>query len=323
MKKRLSTILWIFILTLSAKSFVWGQTVDRIVAIVNNEPIMQSEVEDVLAPIYMSMKEELQGEALMNRFEQTRLRILNQLIEDQLIFQEAEKLGVKVEENEIDEMMADFKKQFKSDKEMNEALSFRGLTLNRLKKSYQKQIAIKKMHAYEVRSKIMVSPQEVQAYYDAHKEDFSEKGHWLLSSITIRKKEEAIEKGTKSEAEREKIEMVLGELKAGKDFSELAKKYSEDVHAKEGGEMGAVKMSQLVPEVEEAISKLEKGQFSSIIETDRSFHIFRLDGKVLTQYKEINAVRDDILNLLYRKEAEEKYKTWIEELKQKAYISIK
>lgn len=323
MKRKYYTILWVIILTLCAKPMVWSQTADRIAAIVNNEPIMQSEVEDVLAPIYMNMKEELQGEALMNRFEQTRLRILNQLIEDQLIFQEAEKLGVKVEDSEIDEMMVDFKKQFKSDEEMSEALSFRGLTLNRLKISYRKQIAIKKMHAYEVRSKIMVSPQEVQAYYDAHKEDFSEKGHWLLSSITIRKKEEAIEKGTKSEAERDKIEWVLGEIKAGKEFSEMAKQYSEDIHAKEGGEMGAVKMSQLVPEVEEVISKLEKGQLSGIIETERSFHLFRLDGKVPTQYKEINAVRDDILNLLYRKEAEEKYKTWIEELKQKAYISIK
>ena len=322
-KKRPNAFAFFFAMMISQAPFVHGATVDRIVAVVNNEPIMQSEVEDMLAPIYMNMKEEFKGDELMNRFEQARLRILNQLIEDQLIFQEAEKLGVKVEEHEIDEMMLDFKKQFKSDEEMNEALKFRGLTLNRLRKSYSKQIAIKKMHGYEVRSKIMVSPQEIQAYYDAHKEGFSEKGQWLLSSITIRKKDEAIQKGTKSEDERKKIEWILNELKSGKDFSDMAKQYSQDIHAKEGGELGAVKMSELAPEVEEVIGKLEPGQLTGIVETESSFHIFRLDGKVPTKYKELNEVRDDILNLLYRKEAEEKYKTWIEELKQKAFISIK
>ena len=75
--------------------------------------------------------------------------------------------------------------------------------------------------------------------------------------------------------------------------------------------------------VVKAISKLENGQVTDVIETERSFHIFRLDGKVPTKYKELSEVRNEILNTLYRKEAEEKYKVWIEQLKQKAYISIK
>lgn len=301
----------------------YAATVDRIAAVVNNEPIMESEVEDVLGPIYMNLKQEFSGEALMGQLEKTRIKILNQLIEDQLIFQEAEQRKVKVEDQEIDEMMGDFKKQFKSEEEMQEALSFRGLTLERLRKSYSKQIAIRKMHAYEVRSKVIVSPQQVESYYEAHKDEFSEKGHWLLSVITVRKKSEDVEKGTKSEAERAKIESVLKEFTSGKDFAELARKYSEDVHAKEGGQMGAVKMSEFTEAVEQAISKLEIGQTTGIIETDRGFHIFRLDGKVPSKFRELNDVRDEILNKLYRKEAEEKYKSWVEELKQKAYISIK
>ena len=115
----------------------------------------------------------------------------------------------------------------------------------------------------------------------------------------------------------------MKELGSGKDFAELARKYSEDVHAKEGGEMGAVKMSEFSEAIEQAISKLEIGQTTEIIETDRGFHVFRLDGKVPSKYKELNEVRDEILNMLYRKEAGEKYKSWIEQLKQKAYISIK
>ncbi len=313
----------ILFLCLCFSSVAHAATADRIAAVVNNEPIMQSDMEDILAPVYMNLKQEYSGQALMAEIEKVRIKILNQLIEDQLIFQEAQKRSVKVEEQEIDDMMVDFKAQFKSEEEMNEALTYRGLTLESLRKSYSKQIAIRKMHAYEVRSKVMVSPQQVQAYYEAHKEDFAEKGHWLLSVITVRKRPEDIEKGTKSEAERAKIESVLKELSAGKDFKELAQKYSEDVHAKEGGEMGAVKMSEFSEAVEKAISTLETGQTTGIVETDRGFHIFRLDGKVPSKNKELNDVRDDILNMLYRKEAEEKYKSWVEQLKQKAYISIK
>ncbi len=313
----------ILFLCLCFSSVAHAATADRIAAVVNNEPIMQSDMDDILAPVYMNLKQEFSGQALMAEIEKVRIKILNQLIEDQLIFQEAEKRGVKVEEQEIDDMMTDFKAQFKSEEEMNEALTYRGLTLESLRKSYSKQIAIRKMHSYEVRSKVMVSPQQVQAYYEAHKEDFAEKGHWLLSVITVRKRPEDIEKGTKSEAERAKIESVLKELTEGKDFKELAKKYSEDVHAKEGGEMGAVKMTEFSEAVEKAISTLEIGQTTGIVETDRGFHIFRLDGKVPSKNKELNDVRDDILNMLYRKEAEEKYKSWIEQLKQKAYISIK
>ncbi|MBI4430723.1 MAG: peptidyl-prolyl cis-trans isomerase [Candidatus Omnitrophica bacterium] len=312
-----------FMVCLCSAERVSAAMADRIVAVVNNEPIMQSEVEDVLAPIYFDLKEEYSGQDLMRHVEETRIKVLNQMIEDQLIYQEAEKLGVKVEEHEIDEMVDDFKQQFANEEEMSEALTLRGLTIARLRISYRKQIAIRKMHAYEVRSKIMISPQKIQAYYEAHKEEFGEKGHWLLSSITIRKKEQDILRGTKSEVEREKIEGILMALRSGKDFSDLARQHSEDLHASKGGEMGAIKMTELMPEIEEAISKLEKGQISDVIETGRSFHIFRLDDKMPGQYKELNDVRDEILNMLYRKEAEERYKAWMEELKHKAYISIK
>lgn len=296
---------------------------DKIVAVVNEEPVTQSEVDDILAALYFTLQKDYAGDELMERLEEARVKAVSQIIEDLLIYQEAEKKGVKITDEEIDELANRFKQQFASPAEMEEALAARGLTLKRLRQSYRKQIAIQKLHAYEVRSKIVISPSDVEAYYESHKDKFTEKGHWLLSCITLRKRPEDVEKGLASEEKKKLIEDLLKRIRAGEDFRELARRHSEDSYANAGGEMHAVMYGSLLPEVEAVISRLHVGEISDVIETESSYHIFRLDGVVKSKVMPLNEVRDAITDELYRGEMDKRYRHWMEELKKNSYISIK
>lgn len=316
-------ILTLFFLSLALPAKAEKQLLDRVVAVVNDDAITQSELDIVLRPLYEEMKNEFQGQELMKALADIRLKLLNQLIEDRLVFQEADKKGVQIDEAHIDERLKEFTSRFKTEQEMDEVLKAQGLALKNIRERVRRQTIVQALHDSEIRSKIVVSPLEMEAYYNEHPEEFTEEDKIKVRSMTIKKSDEARSKGLKDEEAWRKIQELRENIVSGADFSALAKQHSQDMQAADGGEGDWIERGEMIPAIDEIIFKLKVGETSEIIETSMGYHFFRVEEQQAGRKPTYDEVREGIYGYLFKKKSDKRFQEWMEELKSKAYISIR
>lgn len=320
---------WKFFLTgtllLSFVAPAWAQRqlVDRVVAVVNNEAITQSELELYLRPLYETFKQQYEGPELARQLADARLKLLKQMIEDRLVFQEAEAQKLTVDEAEIDPMVSEFKGRFASETEMEEAMAREGFNLTKLRERYRRQILIRKLQDMQVRSRIVVSPLEIEDYYKNHSSELAEEDQVKVQSITLRKGEEAAEKGLTDELAKARIGAVEKRIRAGESFEALARELSEDEHASQGGLAGWLKRGEMLPAIDEVLFKFQAGEISPVLETSRGYHLFKVLEKKVSRTPSLEETREGIRTLIFRQKAQKRFEEWMEELKRRAYISIR
>lgn len=299
------------------------QLLDQVIAVVNEEAITQSELDSILRPIYEDYKQRYSGEKLFHELNDARTKLLNQLIEDRLVYQEAKEKKVEVDALKIDEQIETFQKKFPTPQAMEKALNDQGVTLHGLRERLEKQEMVKALHDQEVRAKVIVSPSEIEKYFEEHPERFTAKDRLRVRSITIKKSDEAREKGLKDEAASEKIHALEKNIQAGGDFAALAKENSQDVNAKEGGLGDWVERGAMIEAIDQVIFKLKPGETSQVLETAMGYHLFRCEEIQAGSKRGLEEVRDEIYSLIYRDKSEARFNEWLTELKAKAYISVR
>jgi len=142
-----------------------------------------------------------------------------------------------------------------------------------------------------------VTDQDLQAYYDQHREEYRVPEQVKVAHILIKTPLPAPggKEDEKAVADaRAKAEGVLKEVKAGGDFAKLAEKYSEDTTAKNGGELGWIGRGRTVPEFEKAAFSMEKGQTSDLVKSSYGFHIIRVEDKQQAHLKTLAEVKSEI-----------------------------
>jgi len=299
------------------------QLADRVAAVVNNEVITQSEFDTVFRPLYEQIRQNYRGPDLQSEIENARLKLLNQMIEDRLVYQEAQKLGVTVSDSEIQEELTMFKTQFPDEAQFDREMEKSGIKLSELEKRIRERLAITKLHRSFIHGRVAVSPAEIEQYYKDHPDEFTQKERIKAWCISLRKGDEAIKNGTMDEAVKRKAGALVAELKQGADFEVLAKKNSQDGNASEGGFLGFVERGSMVGGVDQVLFSLKEGQLSDVLETEKAYHIFKVGEKRPAARKTFEEARDEISDKLFRKKAHERFMTWMEELKKKSYISIR
>ncbi len=320
-KKFIPIILLLIVTFVMPIGFAYSETVDRIVAVVNDEPITQSELDALLVPIYSQYRSAYSGEEFIAKVNEARTNLLNQLIEDRLIAHEAKRLDVKVAEEEVEAQINEVKRKFPSEEEFNLFLENQGVTLDKLYKRYEEQIAIRKLHQYEVRQKIVVSPLDIETYYNENIEDFTEKEKLKVKTIMIKKSEKEEDEGV--DEAKIKIEKIINEIRQGASFSDLAKQYSEGMNAEEGGDLGFIEREEMIPEFDKVLFDLSVGELSPILETDVGYHVFLIEAKQEKKVRPLSEIKDEIYNIIFKIKSKERFEKWTQELKQNAYISIK
>lgn len=321
MKKSIFLIGFILITLFIVIDYAIAETVDKIVAVVNDEPVTQSELDHLLVPIYEQYQNAYSGQEFIVKMNEARTNLLNQLIEDRLIAQEAARLGVTVGEEEVDARVEEVRSKFATDAEFKTFLEEQRISLLKLRARYKEQIAIRKLHQYEIRQKVIVSPKDVEDYYTQHLSEFTEKEKIKVRTIMVRKNE-PLEDGSDPVA-REKIESLVKDLKDGADFSETAKQFSDETHAAEGGELGSIQRGELIKTFDSVLFDLSVGALSPILETEIGYHLFFIDAKQEKKVKPLAELKSEIESALFRLKSKERFTQWITDLKEDAYISIK
>lgn len=170
------------------------------------------------------------------------------------------------------------------------------------------QILVQTLIEREILDKVKVSDEEIAEYYEENKNDFIEKEQVHIGNILVETEEEAQD--------------ILEQLKAGGDFSEIAKEKSIGPSAAQGGDLGYLTKGTIVSEIEDVVFALEVGKISDVIQTEFGFHILKLLDKKPEIIKSIEEVKEDIIQILLPIKQKEAFENLLEELKSKTEIEI-
>ena len=316
MKRISAVILLAGALFCSARS-AQAEVVERILAVVNDEIVTEQDLEIVMAPVVAQYRTTFAGVEYDEKVKEAHQEFLNKVIDDKLIISEAKRRLVIVKDEEVDEMMADVRNKFPSREAFLKTIEDQGLTEKKLWNRFRDQIMTQKFVNYEVKSKVSVSPGEVNEYYKAHEADFKQGDQARLQHILIRSSNR-----TEEEAKALADDLVT-QLNAGKSFEELAKAHSEGSEASEGGEMGWVEKGQLMGEIDEKVFALQAGQLAGPVQSSLGYHIFKLVERKEVSVKPLADVRSVIQDILFKQKLKVRLDGWMQTLKKNAYISIR
>lgn len=208
---------------------------------------------------------------------QAKVAILERLVEGELLYQESKKQGVRIDTKAIDGRLAEIKKRFSNDEEYKKTLSQMGITEAEVRDQIDKGLAINQLIKTKVIDKITISEKESKAFYDSHPELFKQNEQVKARHILIKVAPDADEKA-KAEA-RKKIEDVQKKVKAGEDFAELARKFSEGPSGKNGGDLGYFGRGKMVKSFEAVAFSMKPGEVSDVVETRFGYHLIKVEDK--------------------------------------------
>jgi parvulin-like peptidyl-prolyl isomerase len=295
-----------------------GAVVDRIVAVVNNEIITLSELNHEAEPFIERVEQSYKGTEKGRVIEETRKNVLNRMIDGILVKQEAKRLNIVVKDADVTNMLNEMLKSRKMTMEQfKEMLAKDGLSLESYMEEAKDHLVRGRLANREIRSKIMVTDQEIGEYYKQHREDYEGREQVKLRQIVILCPATApVEKKRECRAE---IDSIMASLKAGEKFEVLAAKYSPQL----GGEMGFVEKGAMLQPVEDVAFKLKVGEISDIVESPAGYHIIQLLDRRGAGIKSLQSVREEILNKLTLEKSEKKFEEWMTDLRKKSHIEIR
>lgn len=172
----------------------------------------------------------------------------------------------------------------------------------------RRKILVAKLIEEEVESKVRLTPEDAQKYYEDHKDEFTTPFRIRASHILLRSKEEA--------------NLVSARLRLGEDFGEVAKEVSLDPTAQKGGDLGYFEKGHLIPEIEEAAFALDEGEISEIIETSFGFHLIKVTAVIEPRPKDFASVKGEIEDQLRVEEKSRLFSELTDRLKERADISV-
>ena len=284
---------------------------DRLVAVVNEELITASEVEAARQASDVDLLSDVLPGGLRPAGPPAVADMIEALIDQHLLLQEARALGLSATEQEAASAFAAVAEQ----RRLPPSPSPSAEVLHRL----QDQLTIAKLVNREVRSKILISSGDIDAYYREHPDLFTQPPRVRISQIFLKAPEGAADLS----ARRTQAETLRAALAGGADFGELARANSNGGEAAKGGDLGYFHRGDLLPALDHEIEALAEGQISPVIQTPLGFHIIKISEKQVGRLKPLEDVKTDIEEMVYREQADAFYRKWLRQLRHRAHIDIK
>jgi len=232
--------------------------------------------------------------------------ILDQLINYELLYQQAQKEKVKIHSDEINLEIDKIKDNFSTPEEFNEALKANNITLTQLKEDIRRQLMINSI-LEETKNQISITDDELLEYYNKNKESLHEPEQVHARHILVKTEEEA--------------NNILLQLKEGiTDFAEMAKEKSIGPSASSGGDLGFFARGQMVKEFEDAAFSLEPGETSGVVQTQFGYHIIKCEERKEEYSPTFEEAKEKINNTLRQQRENEAISALNLKLKEEAVI---
>ena len=299
-----------------------AEVVDRIVAVVNDDIITLSELNRSFKPYEEKIRKLGYSTDKEHKMVfKVREDMLNRLIDQKLKDQEIERLKIKIDERETDQTIERIKEEnFYTDEDLRYTLANEGLTMEEYRERIKEQILRTKLINLKVRSKIVITKEDITSYYNNHPDKYGGKKKYHLYNIIIKVPLFADE--TEKDKIKARMDEILTELKAGESFENMASAYSESSLGAEGGDLGLFRLDELSPQLRNAIKEMKVGEFTPVLDTDQGFQIFFVKEIVKTSGKPLEEVSPEIEKILFNEIVEKKFQSWLEELRNQSAIKI-
>lgn len=206
-----------------------------------------------------------------------RKEVLDRLIDEELLYQEAKNLKMLVDKSMVDAEIEKSRSQFPSPEAFTEALAQNKLTEAGLREVLHRNLSIESFVEKVLARAVVVSDAEIHDFYTGNKDKFESPAQAHARHILVTVDEKADEKTR--QAGKAKADDLLAKLKGGANFEELARKNSDCPSAAQGGDLGFFGHGQMVPEFDTAAFALNPGELSGVVTTKFGYHIIRLEEK--------------------------------------------
>lgn len=232
---------------------------------------------------------------------------LNKAVQEELLIQEADKQGITVSDDEFQVALQRMKTGY-HEEQFQRVLEIEEMNEKDWNKRLMTNLIIKRLLKKVVESKISINEEEVLNYFEDHLEEFNKAPQIRAEHIMVENEEEARE--------------ILKKLENNHElFSFLARKFSQGLEAKNGGDLGYLEAGQM-PEIFDDIFKLKVNEISDIIQTPYGFHIFKVNEKVPERQMSFDEARVIIETRLIQENKDAAYREWINSIKREASIEV-
>ncbi|MDQ5988520.1 MAG: Chaperone SurA [Syntrophus sp. SKADARSKE-3] len=301
---------------------LYAAVTDRIIAVVNGDAITLYELNMAFEPLLKRINDNYNGPNKEQVVAEARKSMLNRLIVDRLIDQEAKKYGTTMKD---DDVMSTIRGMLASQNMTMEQFQARlakgGLTFEQYKERTREQLLKTRILKFEVNYKVSVSDEEIGEYYRKHRDEYEGKDAVRIKQILLPFPKDADRR--QREKLKEQAEIIHKEFIAGNAFNAVAVKYAKNPQVVAMGDMGFLEKGTMVSEVDQIAFRLNVNEISPVIESPMGYHIIQVTDKRGEGLKSIEAVRNEIKLKIEEEKMEKKFEEWVDGLKKKSLIEIK
>ena len=342
--KRLVLILtaMAFLSTLAA-----GQTqvVEEIVTRVNGQIITRSEYDRSKDQLRDDVKQQDPANA-DKLYAEREKDVLRDLVDQQLLLEKGKDLGITGDTElikRLDQMRKDMK--LETMEELEKAATAQGISYEDFKQNLRNQIITQKVIGEEVGSHLSISKEEEQQFYNEHKSELEQPESIKLSEILIAPQkaaaspvagvdtantQDAASDSAKQAAEtaalaaaEAKANDVLKQIRAGANFEDMAKKFSDGPSAAQGGDLGAFKRGTLAKELEDRTFAMKSGDVTDVIRTKQGYVILKVTNHQMAGVPTMKEIEPKIMDALYYQKLQPALRAYLTKLREDAYMTIK
>jgi peptidyl-prolyl cis-trans isomerase C len=288
-----------------------------VVARVNGVAITRSQLEDMTQQVTAAMG--AQGAPSLGGKE-LETRVLDQLVGQELMLEKSKSLKVDNLDQKVAERMASVKKRFPDEKAYQEQLKAMKLTEAQMKEKMAEGLRMEKLIDDEIKSKIKITPDEVQKFYDENPQYFNKPGQVRASHILVMVPEGADDK-IKAE-KRATIDKARDRVVKGEDFAKVAGEVSDCPSKAKGGDLDYFGPGQMVKPFEEVAFALKSNEVSQVVTTQFGYHVIKQTDKRSEGKLSLDAERPKIEQFLTQQKMQQAMLAYVETLKKDAKVEI-
>jgi len=299
--------------------------IEEIVARINNDIITRSDFQRSKEQLLTEMKQQYgdQGQAKYNEREKD---VLRDLIDQQLLLQRGKDLGI-TGDTELVKKLDEIRKQMSLEtmEDLEKAAQQQGVSFEDFKQNIRNGIVTQDVIQKEVGSKIQITPDEEQKFYDAHKNELEHPEQVRLSEILVSTDKIAKENPNIDAiaAAQQKADELLKSIRAGAAFEDVAKKSSDGPTAEQGGDLGYFKRGSLAKGLEDTAFAMKAGDVSDVIRTKQGFIILKTTEHQQAGVPPMKEVEGRVQEAVYMQKLEPALRAYLTKLREDAYIDIK
>jgi peptidyl-prolyl cis-trans isomerase C len=270
--------------------------------VINDQEISRAE-------FLVEFEQNLQKDQQLSGIEREELQrsFLVQLIDRELIHGEARRLNVVLTEADVDSALQSFRQDYPGSS-FEEMLAERGLTLQTWREELKESLIMEKLLEQAVYAKISVTDDEISTYFKANRVQFDRPEQVRARQIVV--------------ADEAEGQQVLGLLRQGRDFAEVAAEFSLSPDAEQGGDLGFFGRGEMPPEFDEIVFDLPVKRLSDLVKSEYGYHIFLVEEKRKATRLNKKEATDEIRSILEGSKKEEVYLAWLQDMRARAVITV-